>query len=200
MTAFSALRKAAPVSDEHPLLIVGAGGVGESAIRFAHAMYGVQPAVAEIDERKRENARRSGAGAAYDPRDAAACEAARQDAGGGFAAVVDFVGSTASAEHALAMVRKGGTVVIVGLYGGMLELALPLVPLRALSIRGSYVGSLQELRDLLSLARGGVAPHVHIERRPLGEAQAALDALRAGTVVGRSVLVAPATEPDSRVP
>jgi alcohol dehydrogenase/propanol-preferring alcohol dehydrogenase len=189
LTAFSALRKAAPVSDEHALLIIGAGGVGESAIRFAHAVYGVHPAVADIDERKRENARLSGAGTAFDPRDAVACKAARHDASGGFASVIDFVGSTASAEHALSMVRKGGLVVIVGLYGGTLELALPLVPLRALSIRGSYVGSLPELHELLELARAGVAPHVHIERRPLGDAQAALDALRAGNVVGRSVLV-----------
>ena len=190
LTAFSALRKAAPVSDEHPLLIIGAGGVGESAIRFAHAVYGVHPAVAEIDERKRENARESGAGTVFDPRDAAACKAARQDAGGGFAAVIDFVGSTASAEHALAMVRKGGKVIVVGLYGGTLQLALPLMPLRAISIAGSYVGSLRDLHDLLALARGGAAPHVHIQRRPLEDAQLALDALRAGTVLGRSVLIA----------
>jgi alcohol dehydrogenase/propanol-preferring alcohol dehydrogenase len=189
LTAFSALHKAAPVSDEHPLLIIGAGGVGESAIRFARAVYSVHPAVAEIDERKRENARRSGAGTAYDPRDAAACKSARQDAGGGFAAVIDFVGSTASAEHALSMVRKGGKVIVVGLYGGTLQLALPVVPLRAISIIGSYVGSLRQLEELLALTRGGVAPHVHIECRPLDDAQLALDALRAGTVVGRTVLV-----------
>lgn len=190
LTAFSALRKAAPVSEEHPLLIVGAGGVGESAIRFARAMYGVQPVVAEIDERKRENARESGAVLAFDPRDAAACKAAREHAGGGFAAVIDFVGSTSSAEHALAMVRKGGKMIVVGLFGGTLQLALPLVPLRAVSIIGSYVGSLRQLEDLLALARAGVPPQVHIQRRPLSDAQRALDALRAGAVVGRSVLVA----------
>jgi alcohol dehydrogenase/propanol-preferring alcohol dehydrogenase len=189
LTAFSALRKAAPVSEQHPLLIVGAGGVGESAIRFARAVYDARPAVADIDERKRENARESGAATAYDPRDAAACKAARQHAGGGFAAVIDFVGSQASAEHALSMVRKGGKVILVGLFGGTLPLALPLVPLRAISIIGSYVGSLRELEDLLALARAGTAPHVHIERRGFQDAQHALDALRAGTVLGRSVLV-----------
>jgi len=189
LTAFSALRKAAPVSEERPLLVVGAGGVGESAIRFARAMYGVRPAVADIDERKRENARESGAGTAYDPRDADACKAVRREAGGGFAAVIDFVGSAASAEHALSMVRKGGKLIVVGLYGGTLELALPLIPLRAISIVGSYVGSLRELADLLALARAGTAPHVHIECKPLEHAQTALDALRAGTVIGRSVLV-----------
>jgi D-arabinose 1-dehydrogenase-like Zn-dependent alcohol dehydrogenase len=80
-------------------------------------------------------------------------------------------------------------VIVVGLYGGTLQLALPLVPLRAISIIGSYVGSLHELHDLLALARAGAAPQTHIERRPLEDAQRALDALRAGTVVGRSVLV-----------
>ena len=189
LTAFSALRKAAPVSEAHPLLIVGAGGVGESAIRLARAMYGVQPAVADIDERKRDNARASGAGTAFDPRDAAACKAARAETGAGFAAAVDFVGSPATAELALSMVRKGGKVIVVGLFGGTLELALPLVPLRAITIRGSYVGSLAELGDLLALAREGAGPRTHIERRALGDAQLALDALRNGTVIGRSVLV-----------
>ena len=199
LTAFSALRKAAPVSPERPLLVVGAGGVGGSAIRLAHAMYGVQPAVSEIDERKRENVRESGVAVVVDPRDAGACKAVRDEAGG-FAAAVDFVGSTASVEHALSMLRKGGKVIVVGLYGGALELALPLVPLRAISIVGSYVGSLHELEELLALARRGVPPHVHIERRGLDDAQCALDALRAGKVAGRNVLVAAATARDRRGP
>jgi D-arabinose 1-dehydrogenase-like Zn-dependent alcohol dehydrogenase len=189
LTAFSALHKAEPVSDEHPLLIVGAGGVGESAIRFARAVYGVHPAVADIDERKRENALASGAAIAFDPRDADARKAAREHAGGGFAAAIDFVGRPETAELAMSLVRKGGKVIVVGLYGGTLALALPMLPLRAITIAGSYVGSLRQLESLLAMARAGTPPNVHIESRPLDEAQQALDALRAGTVVGRTVLV-----------
>ena len=189
LTAFSALCKAVAAAPSGPLLIVGAGGVGESAIRLARGAFGLQPAVAEIDARKRENARESGAGTVFDPRDDGARKTLFADTERGFAAAIDFVGSESSAECALALVRKGGTVVIVGLYGGALQLALPLIPLRAISIVGSYVGSLEELRDLLALARRGAGPQTHTERRPLADAQLALDALREGRVVGRTVLI-----------
>lgn len=185
LTAFGALRKVTPPSAENPLLIVGAGGVGESAIRLAARLHAHPPVVADVAAPKRANALAAGASAAFDPADATARRGARGD---GFAAVIDFVGSESSIELALAMVRKGGTVVVVGLYGGLLELALPLIPLRALTLRGSYVGSLDELRELLALAQTD-APQVHVVTRPLAGAQQALDALRDGTVIGRSVLV-----------
>ncbi len=192
LTAFSALRKAAPVSAARPLLIVGAGGVGGAAIRLAQSMYGVRPAVADIDETKRENSLRNGASLALDPRDEAALKAARAETEGGFATAIDFVGSQSSVEFALSAVRKGGKIVIVGLYGGALQIALPLIPLRAISIVGSYVGSLTELRDLLALAASGSAPEIQIETRPLMDAQDALEGLQNGRVLGRTVLLAQA--------
>ena len=45
LTAFSALKKAAPVDAENPLLIVGAGGLGLAAVSLCHALYGIGPIV-----------------------------------------------------------------------------------------------------------------------------------------------------------
>ena len=188
LTAYGALRKAAPVSAAEPLLIVGAGGVGEAAIRLTRILFRAGAVVADLDERKRANALDAGAASAVDPREPGTRKALLTQTDGGFAAAIDFAGSTASAEFALSVLRKGGKLIVVGLYGGTLELALPLVPLRALTIAGSYVGSLKELRELLALAQHGAGPRIHYERRPLDEAQAALDALRGGGVIGRTVL------------
>ena len=61
LTSFSSLRKAAPFSDRDPLLVIGAGGVGFSAIRLAATLHGVAPWVAEIDRTKWDAARAAGA-------------------------------------------------------------------------------------------------------------------------------------------
>ncbi|GAC1419215.1 MAG: alcohol dehydrogenase [Candidatus Velthaea sp.] len=188
LTAYSALRKAAPLAPGDNILIVGAGGVGGAAIRLATAMYGVAPVVADIDARKRATALAAGASDAVDPGDPAARKALAKASGGGFAAVLDFVGAESSAEFGLSLVRKGGRMIVVGLFGGSLRIALPMLPLRGIAVVGSYVGSLAELRELIALANAGNAPAIPIERRPLDQAQTALDDLRAGAVEGRIVL------------
>jgi D-arabinose 1-dehydrogenase-like Zn-dependent alcohol dehydrogenase len=60
----------------------------------------------------------------------------------------------------------------------------------ALSVVGSYVGTLDEMKSLLALARDGRLPPIPVSRRPLAEVNAALDDLEAGRVAGRVVLEA----------
>ena len=89
----------------------------------------------------------------------------------------------------MACSARGGHIVICGLMGGDLTLALPTIPMRPLTLQGSYVGTLEELRELVALARErGMAP-IPVTRRPLADAGAALDDLHHGRVVGRTVLV-----------
>jgi D-arabinose 1-dehydrogenase-like Zn-dependent alcohol dehydrogenase len=57
-----------------------------------------------------------------------------------------------------------------------------------MTIEGTLTGSLAEARELLDLARSGKIAPIPTHDRPLNEAQAALDDLRAGRVVGRTVL------------
>jgi D-arabinose 1-dehydrogenase-like Zn-dependent alcohol dehydrogenase len=67
---------------------------------------------------------------------------------------------------------------------------IAMFPLRAMTIEGTLVGTLDEAREMLALARAGKVPPVPIIDRPLKEAQATLDDLRNGRIVGRVVLSA----------
>jgi propanol-preferring alcohol dehydrogenase len=102
--------------------------------------------------------------------------------------VIDLVGSPESAALGFDVLPKGGKLVIVGLFGGGAPWALPLIPIKAATIQGSYVGNLHELHDLVELARTGAVPGIPITPRPLEEASAALEDLRDGKLVGRAVL------------
>ena len=68
------------------------------------------------------------------------------------------------------------------------QISLPLLPLKRLSIMGSYIGSLSEMETLMSIVRSGVVPPLPVTERPLAEVQQSLDDLRASQVVGRLVL------------
>ena len=109
-------------------------------------------------------------------------------AGGGAWGVVDFVGSGQTVNLAVSSAIKGGTVVVVGLYGGDITVPTPYFPLRALTVRGSYVGSQTEMAELIDLAKRTGLPPVPIKTRPLEEVNATLNDLRAGKIVGRVVL------------
>jgi alcohol dehydrogenase/propanol-preferring alcohol dehydrogenase len=188
LTAYSALRKAEPVSARDPLMVIGAGGVGLAGVRLAQPVTGAVPIVADVSEAKRDAAKAAGASETIDPANPDVRKALVKSTDGGVAAAIDFVGSQASVEFGMSVLRKGGRLIVVGLFGGAINLATPLLPLRAMSLIGSYVGSLEELKALVTLARAGKLGEIPVQTRPLAEAQATLDDLRAGRVVGRAVL------------
>jgi alcohol dehydrogenase/propanol-preferring alcohol dehydrogenase len=188
LTAFGALRKVVPLEREAPLLVIGVGGVGLAAVRLAKRVTGVAPLAADVDPAKCQAALAAGASAAIDPAEPGAARALIKETGGGVAAALDFVGAAASSQFGLDALRKGGRLIVVGLYGGSIRLKLPLVPMRAISIGGSYVGSLAELAELMRLAQAGGLPPMPVHPRPLETVNATLDELRAGRIVGRAVL------------
>jgi D-arabinose 1-dehydrogenase-like Zn-dependent alcohol dehydrogenase len=85
-------------------------------------------------------------------------------------------------------VAKGGAVIIVGLIGGSFTIPVPMFPLRALTIMGSYVGSPAEAREMLDLVKAGKVAPIPVELRPLERTSNSLDDLRAGRIVGRVVI------------
>jgi D-arabinose 1-dehydrogenase-like Zn-dependent alcohol dehydrogenase len=111
--------------------------------------------------------------------------------GGGAAAVIDFVGAGSSFAFGFAALRKGGRLVSVGLLGGATTIVPAMVSMKAVSVIGSYVGSLQELRELMAIASTGVLPELPLTLLPMAQATHALDTLRAGHVHGRIVLTPP---------
>jgi alcohol dehydrogenase, propanol-preferring len=190
VTAFSALKKLAHLPERDIVTIIGAGGVGLNAILLAKAVLKCRFVVADIDPRKRAAALDAGAAAVFDNADPGSAAKLKEltASGAGAGGAIDFVGAPATAQFGVDVLRKGGTLVIVGLYGGLAPFALPLFPQRALTVRGSYVGDLADIRELIALVMTGRVPPLPVAARPLGEINRVLDELRAGKVLGRIVV------------
>jgi D-arabinose 1-dehydrogenase-like Zn-dependent alcohol dehydrogenase len=189
ITAFSALKKVGAVMADEPVVIMGAGGLGLMAIALHKAMGGKNVVMVDIDPVKREAAMKAGAIAAIDGRAPDAAKEIIAATNGGAWSVIDFVGSSDTVKLAVdSLVTKGGKIIVVGLFGGDITISTPFFPMRAMTIQGSYVGSLPEMKELLELVSRTGAPPVPLSTRPLEEANAALNDLKAGKVVGRVVL------------
>jgi alcohol dehydrogenase len=187
LTAYAALKRLADRAARAPLLLIGLGGVGLMGLALARAMYGTAPLVADIDPKKREAALAAGAAEAFDPSDPNARKALLRASGGIYAAC-DFAGSDASLNFATGVLAKGGKVVVTGLIGGAYSSAVAMFPLKAMTIEGTSTGTLAEARELIALVRAKKIAPPPLAERPLAQASATLDDLRAGRIVGRVVL------------
>lgn len=78
---------------------------------------------------------------------------------------------------------------MVGLFGGGAPWALPLIPMRAITIQGSYVGNIKETQELIDLVRDKKIAPIPVTKLPLAKANEALVDLQNGKLVGRAVLV-----------
>lgn len=188
LTAYSALKKVAVNVTDGPLMIVGLGGVGMMGLQFAQAIYDTEILAVDIDPEKREAALKAGASQVFDPAEDGIRKTVLKATGGGAAAAVDYVGAEATLNFAQSIVRKSGAVVVAGLMGGNFSIPVPMFPLRALSIIGTFVGSLNDAREMLDLVRAGKVAPIPVQLRPLAEANSSLDDLRDGHVLGRIVL------------
>jgi len=189
LTTFSAIRKidAAVLASEHVVLI-GAGGLGLMAVSLLGRLGGRPPVVIEPDASRRQAALDAGACAAIDPNAPDALAAVRKACGGGVWAAIDCVGAGRTVQMGLDLLTKGGQLVQVGLFGGDITLSTPLVPMRAISLIGSYIGSLAELAELLDMVRERRFRPIPLDCRCLDDADTALHDLEHGRVVGRVIL------------
>lgn len=194
ITVYSAIRKAMPVPPHEAIVLVGAGGLGLNAIKVLKAMKHQNIVSVDISAEKRDAALAAGAHKVIDGASDGPTVTKRivEAAGGPVLAVIDLVNGTATARFAFGALRKGGRLVQVGLFGGELMLPLPIMAIRALSVRGSYVGSVKELRELVRLAQDGSLEALPVATVPQSQADAALMRLRDGKVTGRLVLKAEA--------
>jgi propanol-preferring alcohol dehydrogenase len=189
VTTYSALKKLGARIATDPVVVIGAGGLGLMAIEVLKALGGKGAIVVDIDPVKRQAALAAGALQTIDARAPDAAQQIQQATGGGARAVLDLVGATPTVSLAMAASARGGHIVICGLMGGDLTLALPVIPMRPLTLQGSYVGTLQELQELVALVKKTKMSPIPVTRRPLAEANAALQDLHHGRIVGRTVLV-----------
>jgi D-arabinose 1-dehydrogenase-like Zn-dependent alcohol dehydrogenase len=187
LTTYSAASKLAPIPRDEWVVVLGAGGLGLAAIGMLRAMGHERIVVVEVDPAKFDAARAAGAAATLDGKDPEAAKKLQQIAGGPLYGGIDLVNNTATATLGLSALRKGGRLIMVGLYGGEIPLSLVAVVQRALTIEGSSVGTVAELKEVVGLARAGKLKPIPIETRPLSEVSRTLDELKAGTISGRVV-------------
>jgi D-arabinose 1-dehydrogenase-like Zn-dependent alcohol dehydrogenase len=183
VTVYSAINKLPKLGPNDAVAILGCGGLGLIAISVLRAK-GVKNIIGcDIDDAKLGAALKQGAKSVVNTR---APDAAQKLAG--VAAAVDLVGAPATAALGIGALRKGGRYVICGLYGGELTHPLPPIAQRAIGIVGSYVGNVQELKEVVALAKKKKIKPSPIETRPAEQANAALEDLKNGRVLGRIVL------------
>lgn len=192
LTTYSALKKiSAGTYQKHPIVIMGAGGLGLMCLSLLGAMGGAGAIVVDIDPAKRQAALEAGALAAIDGNAPDAAQQIMKAAGGKqVQAIVDLVGAPATTAIAFDCLIKGGKLILIGLFGGASSWPIAMIPMKAMHIIGSYVGNLQELRELIELVKTAKVTSIPIHRYPLAEADATLTALRQGKITGRAVLTA----------
>jgi D-arabinose 1-dehydrogenase-like Zn-dependent alcohol dehydrogenase len=188
VTAYGALKKVTDILADEPVVMIGAGGVGLMALALHRKMGGRSAIVVDIDPAKREAALKAGATQVIDGGASDVADQVRAATGGGAWAVIDFVGAGATVKLGVETAIKGGKIIVVGLYGGDVVVPTPFFPMKALTIQGSYVGSLNEIAELLDLVNRKGAPDVPVATRPLDQVNAALNDLRAGKIIGRVVV------------
>ena len=190
ITAYSALKKVPALRPDDWLAVIGVGGVGLSAVQLAKTVFGSRVVAADIDAAKRAHALTAGAEKAVDNGGENAVKEMLRETGGGAAAAIDFVGSPETVKYAIDIVRRGGQVVVVGLFGGAITLPTMTFPSKLVTVTGSYVGTLDDLKEVIALAQAGKLAPIPVTPVPARKAGEALrDLKQGGKVVGRVVLV-----------
>lgn len=188
VTTYSAIKKVEAYFHD-PIVIFGAGGLGLMALSLLKAMGGKGAIVVDIDSAKRDAAMQAGALAVVDGAATDALEQITTKAGAPIRGVIDLVGNAQTAQLGFDCLTKGGKLVMVGLFGGGAPWALPLIPMKAITIQGSYVGNVKETQELIDLVREKSIAPIPVTTRPLSKANESLLDLQRGRLVGRAVLV-----------
>jgi len=168
------------------IAISGVGGLGQLAIQYAKAM-GLHVAALDVTEEKLALARASGAEVTVNAKsEDAAAQIVGQTGGGVHGALVTAV-SPPAFRQAIKMVRRKGTVALVGLPPG--EFATPIfdVVLGRITLRGSIVGGRQDLAEAIAFAADGKV-HSHITRIKLEDINQVFSDMKAGRIEGRMVM------------
>jgi propanol-preferring alcohol dehydrogenase len=169
------------------LAISGIGGLGQLGVQYAKAM-GLHVAALDITEDKLALARGSGADVTVNAKSPDAAEQIVKQTGGGAHGVLVTAVSPAAFAQALKIVRRKGTVSLVGLPPGEFQVPIFDVVLNRKTIRGSIVGGREDLAEAIAFAaEGKVKAEIH--RTNLDNINQVFSDLKAGKVDGRGVLM-----------
>jgi propanol-preferring alcohol dehydrogenase len=166
--------------------ITGVGGLGHVAIQYAKAM-GLNVAALDVAPEKLALARASGADLAVDARSPSAVADVLKATGGGAHGVLVTAVSAPAFGQAINLVRRKGTVALVGLPPGEFPTPIFDVVLKRITVRGSIVGTRRDLDEAIAFAAAGKV-HSDVRKAPLEEINTIFANLKAGKIEGRMVL------------
>ncbi len=196
LTAYTAVKKANVNSPEF-LVIIGAGGLGLMGVQIAKSITKAKVICVDLDDKKLETAKKMGADFVVNSNVIGSVTTGSGNAAQkiisicnnkGADSVIDFVNAPQTAKTGIAVLRKRGNLVLVGLFGGSLDISLVTIPLKAITIQGAYTGNYNDLVELIELARKGTIKQVISERYPLDQANNALENLKQRKIIGRAVI------------
>jgi len=166
--------------------ISGVGGLGHLAIQYAKVM-GLHVCAIDVDDGKLAHAKRLGADLIINARVGDPVAAVRDGTAGGAHGVVITAPSLGAFKQGVGMTRKRGTCVLIGLPPGEFPTPLFDVVANCITIRGSFVGSRQDMAEALAFAAEGKVK-ADVELQPLSAINQILDRLEHGKVASRVVL------------
>lgn len=166
--------------------ISGIGGLGHLAVQYAKAM-GLHVAALDVSDEKLRLACELGADLTVNCSSEDAVDQVIRETGGGAHGVLVTAVSNAAFSQAIACARRRGTVSLVGLPPGNFPTPIFDVVLKRITVRGSIVGTRQDLSEAIAFAaEGKVKTTVAVE--PLADVNDVFDRLRRGAIEGRVVL------------
>ena len=188
LTAFTAVKKALTNSPEN-ILIVGAGGLGLMGVQIASALTKANIICADLDDEKLESAKKLGATHIINTKESDAVKKIMLICNEkGVDSIIDFVNAPPTVKMDLSLIRKRGNIILVGLFGGSVELPLVSVPLKAITIQGAYTGNYNDMLELIKLAQRGVINPIVSKHYKLDEVNTALGDLKNRKIIGRAVI------------
>lgn len=189
LTCYSILKKIGIEKLRHNLvLIIGAGGLGLMCLKLLSGLNAKGAVVIEPNQQRAKAALEAGAKVVIDPNADDVTKKINCAMGGLSTSVIDLVGNQETSSMAFDSLSKGGHLVSVGLFGGAANWPLPILAMKAITIQGSYVGSLPELQELVDLVVDKNLDLIPTKTYHLSKAGDALTELEDGNVVGRLVL------------
>jgi alcohol dehydrogenase, propanol-preferring len=168
------------------MVIFGVGGLGHIAIQYAKAM-GLKVVGVDIAQDKLELARKTGADHAINALAKDALDDVLAATNGGAHGVLVTAVSTPAFAQALHMVRRKGTVSLVGLPPGEFPTPIFDVVLKRITVRGSIVGTRRDLDEAIAFAANGKV-RAEFSKAPLAEINTIFERMKSGKIDGRIVL------------
>jgi alcohol dehydrogenase, propanol-preferring len=184
LTVYKALKNSGIAKGER-LAVFGVGGLGHLAVQIARAM-GAQVCAIDIADDKLELARSLGADWTVNATTEQVPKKVRA-IGGAHVALVTSA-SAAAYETALRVLRKGGTLAVVGMPNEPFKVSAVALVAGETRIVASAVGTREDLRELFELV-AKFPIRCHVETRRLEDLPAVFDEMKRGSVLGRVVLV-----------